>query len=459
MTVTITFLGAAGTVTGSKYLVESNKKKILIDAGLFQGKREWRVRNWTTPDFDLRDVSAVVLTHAHIDHTGMLPRYHSMGLTCPVYCSRSTKELIKILLPDSGRLQEENSEYRRTEGRSRHNPPLPLYTEDDALKCLEKVSEIQFGKRIEILPSVYVTLSHMGHILGAAAVTLEIGEKRIVFSGDVGRYNVPILKDPEPVKFGDLLLIESTYGNRLHPEISPKLDMERVINETYQRRGVVVIPSFAVGRTQLILFYLRELKNEQKIPDIPIVIDSPMACDATEIYRNNPTDYDQETLGIFKSNGAPFTPQKLAFCRKRSDSIRLNSLDEPMIIISASGMLNGGRILHHLQHRVSDPKNSILFVGYQPPGGRGAWMQSGAQTMRIFGHEVPIRAKINSISGLSAHADRGELLTWCRACSETPGSVAIVHGEPDSADDFKSTLTKELNWNPFVAKYLETYTV
>jgi metallo-beta-lactamase family protein len=295
----------------------------------------------------------------------------------------------------------------------------------------------------------------MGHILGAASVTLEVGGRRITFSGDIGRYSVPILKDPAPVEFGDLLLIESTYGDRLHGEELPQEKLARLVSETVERRGIVLIPSFAVGRTQLILFYIRELKEQGKIPDIPVVIDSPMATDATAVYKNNPGCYDEEALGIVKGGRQPFLPNKIGFTRDRRDSIKLNAIDKPMIIISASGMLTGGRILHHLRHSISSPLNTVVVVGYQPPGGRGDWMKSGAQSMKLFGEEIPLRCQVEEVSGLSAHGDRDEMLTWCRQSTGTPGRVMVVHGEHDSAKAFAGTLREEFGWDARPAKYLE----
>jgi metallo-beta-lactamase family protein len=459
MSLKITFLGAAGTVTGSKYLLDDGKKKILIDAGMFQGDRNWREKNWDEPPFALKDISAVLITHAHIDHIGMLPRLVKQGLNCPIYMTPASIALSNIMLPDSGRLQEEEAQYRSERGKSRHKSPQPLYTEADALQVSHFLKPVSFNAKYELMPGLEACWKHMGHIIGAGSIDVTMGGRRVTFSGDVGRYHVPILKDPEAACFGDLLLIESTYGDRSHPKEDNKIELAKVINEAYKRGGLVLIPSFAVGRVQSLLFALRELKEANQIPDIPVIIDSPMASDVTEIYRTYTSEYDEATQKLLKDNKAPFVVSKLGFTRSREDSIKLNSVSEPMILISASGMLTGGRILHHIKHRISDPRNTLLFVGFQPKGGRGDWIKSGAKSMRVIGDEVPIRAHIEEISGLSAHGDKDELLRWCRESDGKPNKVAIVHGEPGTAAVFNETLKKEFNWNSQVAKYQETWEI
>jgi metallo-beta-lactamase family protein len=362
-------------------------------------------------------------------------------------------------LLDSGRLQEEEAAHRAKHRKSRHHPPEPLYTEQDARDALSLLRPTPIQRSVPVADGVTAEWSPMGHILGACSITLHIGGKKIVFSGDVGRYKEPILVDPQPVTMGDLLLIESTYGDRLHDGAGMKDALADIINRTYRRRGVVIIPSFAVGRTQTLLFYLRELKAEERIPDLPVIIDSPMAADATAIYRHHTNEYDTHSHDLLQRGAQPFAVPKMYFTRDKEESIKLNSIDEPMILISASGMLSGGRILHHLKHRVSDKRNTVLFVGFQPPGSRGDWLKQGNKTMKLIGDEVPVNAEVCEISGLSAHADRDELLRWCRTCSGVPSKVAVVHGEPDSAKHFAETLRCDLGWDAFVPEYLQTIEV
>jgi metallo-beta-lactamase family protein len=389
----------------------------------------------------------------------MLPRYFKLGLRAPVYCSRATAELTRLILLDSARLQEEEASFRAETGKSRHHPPLPLYTEQDALGALELLRPIDINSRVEPCTGVEATWRLMGHILGACSITVSLGDKRIVFSGDIGRYQVPILVDPQPVEQGDLLLIESTYGDRVHASESPEIELGRIINRTVARKGMVIIPSFAVGRTQTLLYYLRELKSKNEIPDIPVIIDSPMAGDATSIYQRHSNEYDETSLGILKNGAHPFSVSKMYFTRDRNDSKRLNSIFDPMILISASGMLSGGRILHHLKNRITNERNTLLFVGFQPPGSRGDWIKRGGGTVKLLGEQVQVRAEIDEISGLSAHGDKEELVRWCTSCSGRPGRVAIVHGEPGAAQKFRTTLEERFSWNAQVPGYLDTWEI
>jgi metallo-beta-lactamase family protein len=459
MKISIEFLGATRTVTGSKYLVRAGSKTLLIDSGSFQGDRELTELNWAKTAFDPRSVDAVLLTHAHIDHIGMLPRYYSQGLQCPVYCTGATKELAKVLLADTGRLQEQEADYRRERKKSRYKNPLPLYTEKEAIGTNKLLKGIAFNTPVSITKGITATWHQAGHILGAAIINLNIGDSRITFSGDLGRYAIPILNDPKPVELGSLLLIESTYATKEHPDSDTAVALAGVINKAYQRDGALLIPSFAVGRAQLLLYYIRDLKERKLIPDVPVYVDSPMAIDATEIHRNHPECYDDETLGINSKGAHPFSFQNLHFVRDVESSIALNSQKGPIIIIAGSGMLNGGRILHHIKNRISNPATSILFVGHQPVGGRGAYIQNGAKCIKIFGSEYPLRASVDTISGLSAHADHSELLRWATSCSGTPTKVAVVHGEEDSCLQFADELSSKFQWNTIAPRLGEVLDV
>jgi metallo-beta-lactamase family protein len=455
MSITVQFLGAAGTVTGSKYLVSSNSHQFLVDSGMFQGPREWREKNWIDPLFDPKKIDAVFITHAHIDHIGYLPRLVKRGLKCPIYLTHASQDLAELLLIDSAELQEEEASFRNQHGYSRHTPPQPLYTVGDARETIKLLEGVDFHKPYQFDGIESITWNRVGHILGAGSISLKIQNKSLQFSGDLGRYGTPIMPDPEPIEFGDLLLIESTYGSRRHKAGSPKDLLAEVINKTIDRGGMVLIPSFAVGRTQEILYYLRELKDEGKISNVPIVIDSPMAIDATKIYAKHPECYDKEAVIAMLQGEKIFTPDNTRFVRDRSASIHLNSVHEPMILISASGMLSGGRILHHIKLRITDKRNTLLFVGFQPEGGTGAWIKSGAKTVRLLGEEVSVRAEIAEISSLSAHGDCEEMLRWCRECTGFPKKVAVIHGETDSANAFAARLKKEFGWDTFVPRFQE----
>ncbi len=443
MSVTLSFLGASKTVTGSQYLIATDKARVLVDCGVFQGERQLRERNWHKPAFELSSIDAVLLTHAHIDHSGLLPRYAFSGLHAPIFATPATTALCGLLLPDAGRLNEEEAEYRLKTGRSRHIPPIPLFTEKQANLVLNQFVSIPFHSRQEIAPGVTAEWRRTGHILGAGSILVVADGVSILFSGDVGRYGVPVMKDPEPVSLGDIAIIESTYGDSDHYGASVEEDLAKIITETLDNKGTVIIPAFAVGRTQTLLYYIRKLEINGKIPSVPVIIDSPMAADATSLYKQFPDDYDEETLRLFSESSSPFMPKKGYFIRTRQESIALNSITDPMILISASGMLTGGRILHHLKHRISNPRSTLLFVGFQPPGSRGAWIQSGASNLRIFGEDVHIGARVETISSLSAHAGKTELLKWIEASEEfsgLPKKIFVTHGEPSVAEKFAVAL-------------------
>lgn len=452
----VTFLGAAKTVTGSKYLVEFDNKKVLLDCGLFQGKKELRLRNWEQPKFEPKELDAIVLTHAHIDHTGYLPLVSKLGYNGPIYCSSATKELLSLLLPDSAHLQEEEAMYANKHGTSSHTPAKPLYSLRDAENVLKQLKVFPKNESTKITENCFIRPTMAGHVLGATSINMDVSGKRITFSGDVGRFVAPILPNPEPLDIGDLLICESTYGNRDHAPGSTKDDLARVIIKAIAKKGPIIIPAFALGRTQDLLYLLAELEREGKIPILPVYVDSPMAINATEIYRAHKADYDEEALAVLKQGNVALSTEKTFYCRTVDQSKHLNESTGTKIIISASGMVTGGRVLHHMMHWLPKEETTVIFVGYQAEETRGRIILSGAKDVKIFGSSIPIRAEVCEISGLSAHGDRNELLRWLKSCSGTPKFVKITHGEIDASTAFAELLKKNFSWKVEVADYLET---
>lgn len=458
MSVRITFHGAAGTVTGSRYLVETDSTQLLVDCGLFQGKKELRDRNWAKPKFDAPHLSGILITHAHIDHTGYLPAVVKAGFRGPIFCTPATAELIGLLLVDSAHLQEEEAEFANRHGTSKHKPAKPLYSVDDAKETLKLLQVIPRDEWSEIRPGVRVRPTRSGHILGACSMAVETGGKRITFSGDVGRYGVPILPDPQPVEIGDLLICESTYGNRDHP-VDVKGRFGLILKEALDRGGPVIIPAFALGRTQDLLYDIRELEQTGVIPPVPVYVDSPMAVNATEIYRKHQRDFDDEAAAVIAGGDQPLQTERTVYCRTSEESKRLNTAKGQRIIISASGMVTGGRILHHLKNWLPEERTTVVFVGYQAEETRGRQILSGAPEVKIFGEYVPIRAHVEEVAGLSAHGDRRELLRWLKSSTGTPAQVKITHGEPDAAAAFTKLVSTELGWKTTVAIHGETVEV
>lgn len=458
-TIRVTVLGAAQTVTGSKYLVETSKAKILVDCGLFQGKKELRLKNWEAPTYSAADFDAIVLTHAHIDHIGFLPVVVRNGFNGPIYCTPATAQLIPLLLLDSAHLQEEEARYANEKGSSRHQPAKPLYTTPEAKDVLALLRPIERHKVTEVAPGCTVSFTCAGHILGATSLSLEADGKRITFSGDIGRYDTPILPDPEPHAIGDLLFCESTYGDRVHEKENTEARLREIVNAAVDRKGALLIPAFAVGRTQTILYYLAKLEREGLIPAVPVYVDSPMAIDVTRIYKDFKHDYDAEASALLKVGQSVLLTQKTNFTQSSAQSKQLNTLKGPRIIISASGMVNGGRILHHMLNHLGDERTTVLFVGYQAEETRGRTILSGAPTVKIFGQQVPVRAHVEEISGLSAHGDRTELIRWLKSCSGTPKAVRIIHGEPGPSAFFAEEVKKNMGWDARPAEYLETIEV
>lgn len=460
MDVTVKFLGGAGAVTGSKYLIDLGEFEFLVDCGLYQGSRTLRDRNWDKFPMPPMDMEAIILTHAHLDHIGYLPKLVKQGFSGPIYCTEATAELAKILLLDSGKLQEEEAEFARKKGYSKHENPQPLYTMEDAEAVFPKLVPQDFERPFKIRPNVTVTYYHAGHILGAAIVKIQIKgdqqEKKLVFSGDLGRYHDPILYPPARIPKADILWIESTYGDRVSPPVKAEDELGRAIRDTFDRGGLVIIPAFAVGRTQLVIYYLFQLMEKGKIPKVPIFLDSPMAINATKLYLDFKNDH-QLTAVLEDEDNHPFDHPQLHYFQKQEHSRSLNEYRGNAIIISASGMATGGRVLHHLFHHISDEKNGVVFVGYQAEGTRGRRLIEGEPEIRIYGREIPVKAKIYQIEGLSAHADQNELMDWAEGFTDKPKMTFIIHGEEKSASVLGSKLHEELGWRTIIPQYLESF--
>lgn len=443
------FLGANATVTGSRYLVEAADRRILVDCGLFQGYKTLRLRNWAPFPVDPASIDAVVLTHAHLDHSGYLPRLVRSGFTGTVWCSHATRSLCGILLPDSGRLLEEEAGYANRKGTSKHHPAEPLYSEVDANSSLRLLRGVAFEQAFEPAPGIQATLRMQGHILGAAAVTLEHQGRRITFSGDLGRPHDPVMLAPLPPADSDWIVTESTYGDRAHPAEGIAQQLGEVLRRVIARGGVVVIPAFAVGRAQLLLHLIAQLQLAGEVPAVPVFLNSPMATDVTALYRQYP---DIHRLDDAALDAVQRTTQIVSSVEQ---SKALNRRHGPMIIISASGMATGGRVLHHLVAFAPDPRNAIVLSGYQAGGTRGAAIAAGARTVRIYGQDVAINADVVQLSGASAHADGGEVIEWLRGAPRPPRGVFVTHGEPDAAEAMRLRITRELGWNAQVPDYLE----
>ena len=435
----LAFLGAAGTVTGSKTLVRWKEHTLLVDCGLFQGFKNLRQLNWVAFPFDPKSLDAVVLTHAHLDHSGALPLLVKQGYRGPIYASAATVDVCAILLKDSAKLQEEEAEYANRHHTSKHIPAQPLYTSKDVEATLKQFEAIAFDESQELLPEIRVRLQRAGHILGAASVRLNIGQREILFSGDLGRPDAPIMMPPEPVGSPDYVVMESTYGDRSHPQASPENELAKIINDTVNQGGAVLMPAFAVGRAQVLLHAMAQLIQSHAIPNVPVFLDSPMAINLTELYEHHHKEHRFSRGEIADA----FSVARMI--RTVEESKALNALRYPRIIISASGMATGGRVLHHLQTLVGDHRNSIVFAGFQAAGTRGARMLAGEPTVRIFGRDLTVRAKVHSIDGYSAHADSTQLLQWIGGASRKPTQVFLNHGEPRAADILRQRIDHELN--------------
>ena len=459
----LTFLGAAGSVTGSKYLVEAAGKKLLVDCGIFQGSQELQDRNYKPLTIDPKTIDYLVLTHAHLDHTGWLPVLVKAGYRGPIYANPATIELTTLLLKDSAHLQEEDTLHAQVHKDSRHANPQPLYTTADVDPALKLIKNMPRSGAFDISPEFRVTSYDAGHILGSSSLELTIteGAKKtvVVFSGDIGRYNQVILKDPTtPPSNADMLICESTYGDREHPDGDPAELLAGIVNRVVQRGGSIVIPSFAIGRTQTFMYYLRQLEDQQRISRLPVYVDSPMALSATDLYLKYKEDHDLDYVKEEGSDGKgdPLDVHEFHLTRSVEESKAINNVKTPCIIISASGMVSGGRVLHHLAQRLPDKRNAVILAGFQAEGTRGRALQGGALSLKLYGQDVPVYAEIVEMGQFSAHAGKSELLRWLTGLPAPPKQTYLTHGEPVAAQALQAAIQQKFQWRVAVARYLDT---
>ncbi|MEZ5142705.1 MAG: MBL fold metallo-hydrolase [Acidimicrobiales bacterium] len=456
---TLTFLGATGTVTGSRFLLETDTARVLVDCGLYQGEKQLRLRNWAPFPVDPASVDAVVLTHAHVDHCGYLPALVRDGFAGTVHASDGTVELAGIVLPDSGHLHEEEAAYANRRGYSKHHPALPLYTEDDARTACTRLRPTPFGTDIDVADGVRVRLDPAGHILGSSIVHLTVetrhGPRTVTCSGDLGRPAHPLLVPPTPLGRPDVVLVESTYGNRRHDDEGALERLAAAISRTAERGGKVVIPAFAVDRTEVLLVHLRRLRESGAIPELPVFVDSPMALAALDVYRAAVRDGDGDVRPEVSDGGDPFGLRDVTAVRTVEESMELDKLAYPAVIVSASGMATGGRVLHHLRRYLPDHRNTVILVGFQAAQTRGRQLADGARQVKLLGHYIPVRAEVVDLPSFSVHADAAELVAWLGTADEPPEACYVVHGEPEAAAALAGDAAGELGWNMVVPAYGE----
>ncbi len=449
MDVRLTFLGAAGTVTGSRFALETNGRRYLVECGLFQGGRKLEAKNWELPPFDPARLDAIFLTHAHIDHVGFLPRLVAQGFRGPVFATQATCALLELVLPDSARLQEQDAAYANKQDYTRHRPALPLYTADDADQALSLLRPVELNGALSF-DGAEIVWRAAGHLLGSASLEFDLGvassRRRLVLSGDLGRYNSEVMKPPQAVEQADILVVESTYGDRRHANESIDATLTRLLGDIAEAKGILLIPAFAVGRTQQVLYHIRKLQDRGLAPELPVYVDSPMAVDASHIYCRFGDDHNLGVNLLMDQHACPLRCRDTHFVQSTADSKALNQMPGPAVILSASGMLTGGRILHHLKWRLPDARNALLFVGYQAEGTRGRALLEGAESVRIHGQEVAVRARVARVDALSGHADQEELIRWMGGFSHPPHQVYVVHGEPFASQELQRQIGHRLGW-------------
>jgi len=448
-------MGAARTVTGSKYLLEHGGKRVLVDCGLFQGLKDLRLRNWAQFPIPPREIDAVVLTHAHLDHVGYLPRLRADGYRGRVFCTAGTKELCGLVLPDSGRIQEEDARQANRHGYSKHQPALPLYTESDALAALTQLQPMGYQRAIEIVPGISIEFLPAGHLLGSAFVVARLHSgPTILFGGDLGRYARPVLPDPSNAVQADVVLVESTYGDRDHVADDNGEELAQVVRTTVERGGKLIIPAFAIGRVEELLYWMRRLEQERRIPVVPVYVDSPMANGALKFYSARITELDEDMRPTEK-NVSTFATTRFQTVSSPQQSKELTASRKPSIVISSSGMATGGRVLHHMAAALPNPRNTVLFVGYQAAGTRGRQLVDGARDVRIHGQSISVNARITKIDSMSAHADRGEIMRWLGTFPAKPSRVCLVHGEPEPMDALRTLMQQRLGWTAETPHHLQ----